>query len=375
MTAVELKNYFRATLAAQRTIAQEFLVLDEIVDFITQAITSGIPDWTNLLTFNLDGSGAGSFCTEPDTDGNIRFWKTKTDGNIGNQPPTNPLTTENTYWIEVSPSDGSAIKEWAAGIYGTGLIIVYHNHSVDGRGFYILLEPVRPFNSTNIETEITAGKWARMPAKEIAHATASGTDAYAATLAPAITAYTTDQKVYLKFTNANTGAATINLNGLGAKSIKKSGTAALVAGDISAGQILCLVYDGTNFQVVGGGGGVSLTDPLTFKGAIDCSTNPNYPAADAGDVYKVSVAGKIGGASGPVVEVGDSLLCTVDASTSGNHATVGGNWIIYQGNILDASPTQKGVAKLYADIDAANTDGAVDQATSQFIYQSIFIAD
>jgi hypothetical protein len=70
-----------------------------------------------------------------------------------------------------------------------------------------------------------------------------------------------------------------------------------------------------------------------YKGVIDCSANPNYPAASAGWTYKVSVAGKIGGAAGPNVEVGDTLTCIVDASAAGNHATVGANWIIVQTNI------------------------------------------
>lgn len=70
-----------------------------------------------------------------------------------------------------------------------------------------------------------------------------------------------------------------------------------------------------------------------YKGVIDCSTNPNYPAASAGWTYKVSVAGKIGGASGINVEVGDSLTCLVDGSASGTQATVGANWIIVQTNI------------------------------------------
>lgn len=38
-------------------------------------------------------------------------------------------------------------------------------------------------------------------------------------------------------------------------------------------------------------------DAMVFKGVIDCSANPNYPAADAGHTYKISVAGKVGGAS------------------------------------------------------------------------------
>lgn len=78
---------------------------------------------------------------------------------------------------------------------------------------------------------------------------------------------------------------------------------------------------------------IAAQDVLVFKGVIDCSGNPNYPAADAGHVYKVGVAGKIGGASGPAVEVGDVLTCITDSSSSGNHATVGANWIISQVNI------------------------------------------
>jgi hypothetical protein len=81
--------------------------------------------------------------------------------------------------------------------------------------------------------------------------TATGTDTYAVT--GGITAYTAGFGIIALFTNANTGAATLNVNSLGAKAIKKSGSTALSAGDIAAGQILFLIYDGTNFQVVGGG--------------------------------------------------------------------------------------------------------------------------
>jgi hypothetical protein len=70
-----------------------------------------------------------------------------------------------------------------------------------------------------------------------------------------------------------------------------------------------------------------------YKGVIDCSTNPNYPAANAGWTYKVSVAGKIGGAAGVNVEAGDSLTCIVDASAAGTQAAVGANWVIVQTNI------------------------------------------
>jgi hypothetical protein len=74
-------------------------------------------------------------------------------------------------------------------------------------------------------------------------------------------------------------------------------------------------------------------DAMIFKGVIDCSANPNYPAADRGWTYRVSVAGKIGGASGINVENGDLLTCMTDSTASGNQATVGAQWAISQANI------------------------------------------
>lgn len=86
--------------------------------------------------------------------------------------------------------------------------------------------------------------------------TATGTNTYVATASPVPSAYSEGQRFNIKFTNANTGASTINLNSLGAVSIVKNGTEALESGDISAGQILLIQYDGTNMQIVGGVDGV-----------------------------------------------------------------------------------------------------------------------
>jgi len=72
---------------------------------------------------------------------------------------------------------------------------------------------------------------------------------------------------------------------------------------------------------------------MAFKGVINASTNPNYPAGNAGDTWKISVAGKIGGTSGVNVENGDLVICTLDGSVAGTHAAVGANWAIIQTNI------------------------------------------
>lgn len=78
---------------------------------------------------------------------------------------------------------------------------------------------------------------------------------------------------------------------------------------------------------------IAANDAMVFKGAQDCSANPNYPAGNRGDTYRVSVAGKIGGGSGVVVEAGDIFICNTDSTASGNQATVGTSWNVIQTNI------------------------------------------
>lgn len=127
--------------------------------------------------------------------------------------------------------------------------------------------------------------------------TASGTDTYTATITPAPAAYVSGKIYAVKFTNANTGAATINLNSLGAKSIKKNGSTALGSGDISAGQVYLLAYDGTNFQVTSsiGGGGTTLASGVytpTLTGVLNVGAvvvqGADWPYMRVGSVVTVS---------------------------------------------------------------------------------------
>jgi len=80
--------------------------------------------------------------------------------------------------------------------------------------------------------------------------TAGGTaDALTITLAPVVTAYAAGQTFrFLSGAGANTGAATLNVNGAGVKNIRKlAGSTALVAADIPANTIIEVAYDGTQF--------------------------------------------------------------------------------------------------------------------------------
>lgn len=100
----------------------------------------------------------------------------------------------------------------------------------------------------------------------------TGTNAIAATATPTLTAYAAGQTYSFVAANSNTAAATLAIDGLTAKSITKNGTAALTAGDIQAGKLTWVEYDGTSFQLVNNivyGGSiengtiVSLSAPVT----------------------------------------------------------------------------------------------------------------
>jgi microcystin-dependent protein len=115
-----------------------------------------------------------------------------------------------------------------------------------------------------------------------------------------------------------------------------SGTASLF--DLSSfGRTLAALADAAALRSAAGVYSTSQVDALVtglldFKGSTDCSANPNYPAASKGDAYVVSVAGKIGGASGKSVDVGDWYLATAD-NAGGAEGSVGTSWTALEHNL------------------------------------------
>lgn len=86
--------------------------------------------------------------------------------------------------------------------------------------------------------------------------TVSGTDTY--TAPGGIASYANGFMFVGRVLNANTGAATLNVNAKGAISIVKEGSSALAAGDLDAGGVYLFIFDnngGNKFHVVGLGGG------------------------------------------------------------------------------------------------------------------------
>lgn len=83
--------------------------------------------------------------------------------------------------------------------------------------------------------------------------TSSATDTYAGTAAPTLGAYVTGQIIMFTANSANVGAASINVDSVGALTIVKLQGAintTLADNDIRSGQSVLCRYDGTNCQLI-----------------------------------------------------------------------------------------------------------------------------
>lgn len=91
---------------------------------------------------------------------------------------------------------------------------------------------------------------------------------YAVTLIPAPT-LTDGICIAVKINMTNTGASTLNLNSLGAKSIVNSYGSAVTSGDLVSGNAYTLRYNGASFVIQGAG--VTTTEKTAWNGKIDKS--------------------------------------------------------------------------------------------------------
>jgi hypothetical protein len=104
-----------------------------------------------------------------------------------------------------------------------------------------------------------AVRLAQLQGGSFSYMTVTGTDALIGSLTPAIATYTVGAIYSFIVQNTNTSAVTINIDGVGVRPILRNGTDPLQAGDLEAGNIAVILYDGTQFQLisVGFGGGAT----------------------------------------------------------------------------------------------------------------------
>lgn len=112
----------------------------------------------------------------------------------------------------------------------------------------------------------------------------------------------------------------------------------------------------------------AVTGLIELQGSINASANPNYPAALKGDSYLVSVAGKVGGASGKSVDVSDMVIAIAD-NAGGTEASVGTSWIVLEHNLVGALLSANNLSDLASASTArqnlgVNPDGSTLETVS-----------
>jgi len=81
--------------------------------------------------------------------------------------------------------------------------------------------------------------------------TVTGTNTLIGTSVPPETSYSAGMTLSFIPINTNTGAVTLDLDGLGAKNIYSGGSAPMIPGQLIAGAMVFVEYDGTRFQLLG----------------------------------------------------------------------------------------------------------------------------
>ena len=151
--------------------------------------------------------------------------------------------------------------------------------------------------------------------------TPAGTNTITVTAASGYTAYATGQILRIRPANSITGAATLNVNGIGAKSIRKIndiGTdSALVSGDMLKARVYTVIYDAT---ANGAAGAWIVTNPEPAPGVAPYPTGHLYGltlsnnGSDATNDIDIAVGTARDGADSANMDLASALTKRLDAS-------------------------------------------------------------
>jgi hypothetical protein len=155
--------------------------------------------------------------------------------------PTTPSTSNPPLWLKTAPTTPPSATA-AEPTEGTPIAW----YLFDGSTWIILPVLIDDRSLTNRKFD---------PARTAFFGTASGIDNYSLSFDPSTpfgygNGSTEAFAGYIKFSNANTGASTLSLNGNTATAIKKNVSDDLTAGEIKAGSVHLVIYDGQFFQLL-----------------------------------------------------------------------------------------------------------------------------
>jgi hypothetical protein len=264
--------------------------------------------------------------------------------------------------------------------------------TIDGQNTATANLPMGTFRHTNVGAAALRTQYGRVTELQDgvvwrAESPGGTVDAMTGTLAPAPSVYTAGMwvTIIVPGTGSNTVTApTINLNGLGAKTIRKH-QAALVAGDYTVGDTLHLVYDGTYFELLNSKYPVSvaatsidlngLTTDATggavgdFIPFVDVSGSNSSDKVTTQDLFTNVFANFTADATGGAT--GDKLLFS-DASESNAAQTVTVDNLLINGlQLLTTDATGGATGDFIAFADASESNAGNKVTVADLFYNAI----
>lgn len=274
-----LNQAIDAANAAEVLMDEGILIIqqktDEAVDIATTAATNADGKATlaqqaatdaDQATSNANAATTAINLVLPNVEGleYVELWDAATTyvkNNIVRRGKNSYIALQSSVGVE--PTGTADSPDWGVlavgGLDGSGSVVTVNGISPDEFG-NVLLDTVSSAQLQTVDgkvddlqTQVTT-HWADY-LSHTGYAVATGTaNEYIATLTPALSSYAEGVSLRLKINVENTGASTVNVNGLGAKSIKKSNGSAVSSGNLKLGSVYTFAYDGTSFILQGEGG-------------------------------------------------------------------------------------------------------------------------
>lgn len=188
---------------------------------------------------------------------------------------------------------------------------------------------------------------------------------YVVALDASITTYTDGLQVVFRPLNSNSGTSTINLNGLGAKSIRLTDSNPISAGDISAGAVIDVRYStATGFFHLTPNSAIYAADAGVSADAAAASASAASASASAASSSASSASSSASAASSSASAASTSAS---NASTSASNASTSASTATTQASNAATSASNASTSASTATTQASNASSSASAAAASAV--------